>query len=226
MQEEQHGFEQLCQQEDKKKTPSGIDDYILRVTETEEPETVRDLIILLKKRLGLSEKQIIDRILSLQDSGRLSLEDAGTSQDKPYLSSSRATWYWATMALGLATVASVITIPENDYPRVLMRYLLGSVFIMFLPGYSVLRSIFPEHMTVSGKGREVEVAERIVLAIVMSMALVPVVGLLLNYTPFGLSTNSITMSLLTLTLTFATAGAILEQRRETKGHSPAIAGSS
>lgn len=216
----------MLEQEDKEKTPSGIDDYILRVTETEEPETVRDLIILLKKRLGLSEKQIIDRILSLQDSGRLSLEDAGTSQDKPYLSSSRATWYWATMALGLATVASVITIPENDYPRVLMRYLLGSVFIMFLPGYSVLRSIFPEHMTVSGKGREVEVAERIVLAIVMSMALVPVVGLLLNYTPFGLSTNSITMSLLTLTLTFATAGAILEQRRETKGHSPAIAGSS
>jgi hypothetical protein len=216
----------LLEQEDKEKTPSGIDDYILRVTETEEPETVRDLIILLKKRLGLSEKQIIDRILSLQDSGRLSLEDAGTSQDKPYLSSSRATWYWATMALGLATVASVITIPENDYPRVLMRYLLGSVFIMFLPGYSVLRSIFPERMTVSGKGREVEVAERIVLAIVMSMALVPVVGLLLNYTPFGLSTNSITMSLLTLTLTFATAGAILEQRRETKGHSPAIAGSS
>jgi hypothetical protein len=216
----------LLEQEDKEKTPSGIDDYILRVTETEEPETVRDLIILLKKRLGLSEKQIIDRILSLQDSGRLSLEDAGTSQDKPYLSSSRATWYWATMALGLATVASVITIPENDYPRVLMRYLLGSVFIMFLPGYSVLRSIFPERMTVSGQGREVEVAERIVLAIVMSMALVPVVGLLLNYTPFGLSTNSITMSLLTLTLTFATAGAILEQRRETKGHSPAIAGSS
>ncbi|MCJ7610327.1 DUF1616 domain-containing protein [Candidatus Bathyarchaeota archaeon] len=216
----------MLEQEDKEKTPSGIDDYILRVTETEELETVRDLIILLKKRLGLSEKQIIDRILSLQDSGRLSLEDAGTSQDKPYLSSSRATWYWATMALGLATVASVITIPENDYPRVLMRYLLGSVFIMFLPGYSVLRSIFPEHMTVSGKGREVEVAERIVLAIVMSMALVPVVGLLLNYTPFGLSTNSITMSLLTLTLTFATAGAILEQRRETKGHSPAIAGSS
>lgn len=216
----------MLEQEDKEKTPSGIDDYILRVTETEEPETVRDLIILLKKRLGLSEKQIIDRILSLQDSGRLSLEDAGTSQDKPYLSSSRATWYWATMALGLATVASVITIPENDYPRVLMRYLLGSVFIMFLPGYSVLRSIFPERMTVSGQGREVEVAERIVLAIVMSMALVPVVGLLLNYTPFGLSTNSITMSLLTLTLTFATAGAILEQRRETKGHSPAIAGSS
>ena len=212
----------MLEQEDKEKTPSGIDDYILRVTETEEPETVRDLIILLKKRLGLSEKQIIDRILSLQDSGRLSLEDAGTSQDKPYLSSSRATWYWATMALGLATVASVITIPENDYPRVLMRYLLGSVFIMFLPGYSVLRSIFPEHMTVSGKGREVEVAERIVLAIVMSMALVPVVGLLLNYTPFGLSTNSITMSLLTLTLTFATAGAILEQRRETKGRIPTI----
>jgi hypothetical protein len=216
----------LLEQEDKEKTLSGIDDYILRVTKAEEPETVRDLIILVKNRLGLPEKQIIDHILGLQDSGRLSLEDANTSPDKPYLSSSRATWYWATMAVGLATVASVFTIPENDYPLVLMRYLLGSVFMMFLPGYSVLRSLFPERMTVSGQGREVEGAERIVLAIVMSMTLVPVVGLLLNYTPFGLSTNSITMSLLTLTLTFATAGAILEQRRETKGRIPTIGSSS
>jgi hypothetical protein len=216
----------LLEQEDKEKTPSGIDDYILRVTKSEEPETVRDLIILVEKRLGLPEKQIIDHILGLQDSGRLSLEDAKTSPDKPYLSSSRATWYWATMVVGIATVASVFAIPENDYPLVLMRYLLGSVFMMFLPGYSVLRSLFPERMTVSGQGREVEGAERIVLAIVMSMALVPMVGLLLNYTPFGLSTNSITMSLLTLTLTFATAGAILEQRRGTKGRIPIIATSS
>jgi hypothetical protein len=216
----------LLEQEDKEKTPSGIDDYILRVTKAEEPETVRDLIILVKKRLGLPEKQIIDHILGLQDSGRLSLEDAKTSPDKPYLSSSRATWYWATMVVGTATVASVFAIPENDSPLVLMRYLLGSVFMMFLPGYSVLRTLFPERMTVSVQGREVEGAERIVLAIVMSMALVPMVGLLLNYTPFGLSTNSITIGLLTLTLTFATAGAILEQRRETKSRIPIIATSS
>lgn len=213
----------MLEQEDKERTRSGIDDYILRVTEAEKPETVRELVILVKERLGLPEKQIIDHILGLQDSGRLSLEDVNTSLDKPYLSSSRAIWYWATMAVGLATVASVFAIPENDYPFVLVRYLLGSVFIMFLPGYSVLRSLFPERMRVSGQDREVEGAERIVLAIVMSMALVPMVGLLLNYTPFGLSTSSITMSLLTLTLTFATAGAILEQRRETKGHSPAMA---
>ena len=215
----------MLEQEDKERNRSGIDDYILRVTEAEKPETVRELVILVKERLGLPEKQIIDHILGLQDSGRLTFEDVNTSLDKPYLSSSRAIWYWATMAVGLATVASVFAIPENEYPSVLVRYLLGSVFIMFLPGYSVLRSLFPERMRVSGEGSEVENAERIVLAIVMSMALVPMVGLLLNYTPFGLSTSSITMSVLTLTLTFATAGAILEQRRETKARAPTVASS-
>ena len=215
----------MLEQEDKERNRSGIDDYILRVTEAEKPETVRELVILVKDRLGLPEKQIIDHILGLQDSGRLTLEDVNTSLDKPYLSSGRAIWYWTTMAAGLATVASVFAIPENEYPSVLVRYLLGSVFIMFLPGYSVLRSLFPERMRVSGQGREVENAERIVLAIVMSMALVPIVGLLLNYTPLGLSTSSITMSVLTLTLTFATAGAILEQRRETKARAPSVANS-
>ena len=44
----------------------------------------------------------------------------------------------------------------------------------------------------------------------MSLALVPITGLLLNYTPWGIRTTPITLSLLALTTAFAIAAIIRE----------------
>ncbi|MDH5689843.1 MAG: DUF1616 domain-containing protein [Candidatus Bathyarchaeota archaeon] len=42
----------------------------------------------------------------------------------------------------------------------------------------------------------------------MSLALVPLAGLLLNYTPWGIRTAPVTLSLLGLTLVFASAAVL------------------
>jgi uncharacterized membrane protein len=46
----------------------------------------------------------------------------------------------------------------------------------------------------------------------MSLALVPITGLILNYTPWGIRTTPITFSILTLTIIFATAAIIMEHQ--------------
>jgi uncharacterized membrane protein len=55
-----------------------------------------------------------------------------------------------------------------------------------------------------------ETVERIALSLGMSIALAPIVGLLLNYTPWGIRLTPIVLSLLSLTLVFATAALIRE----------------
>lgn len=50
----------------------------------------------------------------------------------------------------------------------------------------------------------------------MSIALAPIVGLLLNYTPFGIRLAPITISLLALTVSFATAAIIREHTANLK----------
>jgi len=45
----------------------------------------------------------------------------------------------------------------------------------------------------------------------MSLALVPIAGLLLNYTPWGIRATPVTLSLLALTVAFATAALLREQ---------------
>ena len=54
--------------------------------------------------------------------------------------------------------------------------------------------------------------ERIALSLGMSIALVPIIGLLLNYTPWGIRLTPIVLSLLALTLVFATTAIIREHQ--------------
>ena len=121
-----------------------------------------------------------------------------------YLLSSQAYWYWTTIIVTLTTVLLVFTVPENAYPLVYARYILGSIYVLWLPGYTFIKALFPE--------KELDNIERVALSIGLSLAPVPLVGLFLNYTPWGIRLTPITLSLLALTITFATAAIIREHQ--------------
>jgi len=85
---------------------------------------------------------------------------------------------------------------------------LASVFVLFLPGYSFIKALFPV--------KEIDNVERIALSIGMSLAIVAINALILNYTPWGISTIPITLSLLGLTLTLSTAAVVREHQALSK----------
>ena len=59
-----------------------------------------------------------------------------------------------------------------------MRVLLGLLLVLFLPGYSLVAALFPRKDDLDG-------IERIALSFGLSIAVVPLLGLALNYTPLG-----------------------------------------
>jgi len=119
-----------------------------------------------------------------------------------YLLSSHSYWFWFINSLAIATALMVMSISEYSYPLVYTRYTLGSVFVLFLPGYTFIKALFPT--------KELDTFERIALSIGLSLALVPIILLLLNYTPWGIRINTVTLSLLTSTIIFATVSIIRE----------------
>ena len=131
-----------------------------------------------------------------------------------YFLKEKAVWYWTTIALAVTTVIVVFIIPENAYPIVYIRYLLGSIFILWLPGYTFIKALFPTHVPIKTSSESLDTIERVALSIGMSLALVPIVGLLLNYTPWGIRLAPVTLSLLGLSVTFATVAMIREQSEE------------
>jgi len=73
----------------------------------------------------------------------------------------------------------------------ILSSILGLPFILFVPGYILIFALFPARKTDRGIG----VVERIGLSFGLSIAVVPLIGLGLNYTPWGIRLEPILLSL-------------------------------
>ena len=192
---------------------------ILQIVREKKPETVNQLARLVKETSTASKQEILDKIMQLQSEGKLKLtvQPAYVPVNlKTYLKTYDTAWYWITVALTLATIAAVFTIPENLQPYIVIRYVLGTIFILWLPGYAFIKALFPTQLPIKTTDKNLDTIERIALSMGLSLALVPIVGLLLNYTPWGIRLAPITLSLTALTLTFATAALLRENQTRKK----------
>ena len=188
---------------------------ILQITYDQKPETVEQLAHQVHERFpSFSNKEILDAIVNLQNEEKLRLTRTTLSPGNfmGYLKTNNASWYWITLATTLAAVISVFSIPENAYPIVIVRYVLGAIFILWLPGYAFIKALFPVKLPIKTADKNLDAIERIALSSGMSLALVPIVGLLLNYTPWGIRLAPITLGLTDLTLIFATAAVARENQ--------------
>jgi hypothetical protein len=192
----------------KKNEEVSIERQILELVKKENPENIENLLKLAKEKLSLTDEEALKHIMRLinQEKIRLKQPQKPTPQSlETYIRSNEAYWFWTTTLLAIATAITVFTIPENAYPIVYIRYVLGSIFVLWLPGFTLIKALFPSK-------KEMDTIERAALSIGLSLAIVPIVGLLLNYSPWGIRLTPITLSLLALTLTFATAALIREHQ--------------
>jgi len=204
----------------KKQTENNeLRDFILLVVEREKPRDVEQLTNMVQQKFSSPRHKIVEQVLKLQSEGKITLKETPPPirlHFTKYLRSTQAFWYWTTVILTITTAMLVFTVPEDAYPIVYARYLLGSIFVLFLPGYSLIKALFPTKVPIPTPTKELDNIERIALSIGMSLALVPIVGLLLNYTPWGIRLTPITISLLALTLTLSTAAIIREHQAKTQ----------
>ena len=139
-----------------------------------------------------------DLVWRLKEQGKVDLEDAPPASRSlaEYLRFwERNLWLYASLAVSFATVFMIYAMP-SEFPLVALRWIFGSVFVLFIPGYVTVEALFP-------KGRELDSIERFALSVGLSLALVPLVGLLLNYTPWGIRLTPIVISLTVLTVGLA-----------------------
>ncbi len=78
--------------------------------------------------------------------------------------------------LTLLCVPFVLIPPLNESP---VRIILGLPLVLFLPGYSLIALMFPRKGDLDG-------IEIVALSFGLSIAVVPLLCLALNYTPFGI----------------------------------------
>jgi hypothetical protein len=187
--------------------------YIIEVTKTKRPETATELISLTRQKYPLSTGQITSLLLQLKTEDKIGFTEKPVPTPTTtcaYMLSKDASWFWITIALSIVTVIAVFTIPENAGKLTYLRSALGAVFVLFLPGYAFMKALFPSKNQISTRSENVEKMERLALSLGMSLVLTPLVGLILNYTPWGIRLTPVTLSLLAFTVVFAAAAVLRE----------------
>jgi hypothetical protein len=192
---------------------------ILQLIAEKNPENIKQLVVFVKEKIGVPEKEIVEQIIRLENEGKISFQKPPTPPVQrlgTLLRAEAAYWYWVIMILSITTVAVVFTVPEEAYPLVYVRYVLGTIYVLWLPGFTLVKMLFPARFAAHSSRKSLDTIERIALSIGMSLALVSIVGLLLNYTPWGIRLTPIMLSLLGLTTIFATVAIVREYQNRLK----------
>jgi len=88
--------------------------------------------------------------------------------------------------------AGIVTIYLPVLNATPIRIVLAFPILFFIPGYCLIAAIFP-------KEGDIGLIERIMLSIGFSIAIVPLIGFGLNFTPWGIRLDPIVISLILLT---------------------------
>lgn len=96
------------------------------------------------------------------------------------------------------TIIAVYLPIVNQTP---LRVILGLPLVLFIPGYVLIAALFP-------RADDLDWIERIALSFGLSIAVTPLIGLALNYTPWGIRLDPILVSLSLFTLAMAIAATL------------------
>lgn len=107
----------------------------------------------------------------------------------------------ALVYIWLAVTVCAVYVPLiNETP---LRVVLGLGMVLFIPGYTLIAALFPGAEDLDG-------IERTALSFGLSIAIVPLLGLVLNYTPWGIRLDPIVTVLVLFT---AALGIVAQWRR-------------
>ncbi len=98
----------------------------------------------------------------------------------------------AAVVLALAVLLFTLT----PLSGLFLRIPIGLLMVLFVPGYVLIAALFPRKGDLDG-------IERIALSFGLSIAVVPLIGLGLNYTPWGIRLIPVVISIVAFTLLMA-----------------------
>jgi len=156
-------------------------------------DTLEDLLVKYRNKEP-NKWKALEKLYSDWVEGRVKLIDPSPPKDYvEYLSRlDYSLWFWTTIGILIFTLFTIFF--SNIHPVILyLRYIFGSILVLFLPGMSLIEALYPAE-------RDLSPLERLALSIGLSLALVPLIGLILNYTPWGIRFTPILTSLVLLTI--------------------------
>jgi hypothetical protein len=140
----------------------------------------------LSDELASNPDRIISEIIRIQTDKKILIREPIPYKRFPdYLLSPISISFWE---VALVTLASLGLIFASSGWALYFRYVFGGLMVLFLPGYSLVGFIY-------SKKDDLDYLTRVALSFALSLGMATLVGLLLNFTPFGITLFAVAFSL-------------------------------
>lgn len=170
-----------------KKEEATLNQLILETIKKENPENVEELIEILHTKSSESSKStVLKHIKKLAEEEKITL----TEETAP----KRSLWFWPIIAVTIITNILVFQVSEQSV-LIPIRSIIGYLFCFFIPGYCAIKVLFPK--------KELDIVETAILSIALSLAIIPLVGLTVNFVIGSIALQPIMFSLSLLVFTLA-----------------------
>jgi hypothetical protein len=161
--------------------------------------SVRSLVRDVSDELGVASDRVVARIMELRNTGKIRLVERKRIESfAGYLTSARAFWFWGAIVATLFSAITVVSISAGS--ALYLRYAAGSLLLLFLPGYSITRFLYSNKSAPEG----IRHAYELVLSFALSLALIPAIDVILNYTSAGVRLSYLGLILAYVALIFLT----------------------
>jgi uncharacterized membrane protein len=114
---------------------------------------------------------------------------------------------WLEIVVGFTIITLLATLLVQSEPLIYVRYVLGFLFIVFMPGYCLVNILF------LGKNN-IDLVETLVLSVALSFGLTGLIGLFLGLSPIGINFASIIVSLNLLVLALSAVAFIRKSKEK------------
>jgi hypothetical protein len=166
--------------------------------------TLPELVEKLTEEKGMKFKDASKAVYTLWKKGGLELSEPNPpSTFASFVLNLESSWFWALTALVASALVLVFYVQTS--PLLYLRYVFGGLFVLFLPGAMIISALYP-------RGGELDEIEKVALSTGLSLAVVPLVGLILNYTPWGITLTPIMISLTIFTEALAFVALVRKYR--------------
>ena len=161
---------------------SKIEKEIIEITKLKKPSTGAELVELITEEFNISRELAIKYVLDLEDKRKiLFIEQEGRRPEdiKEFLVSSKVYWYYLVMLVSVFMFFSSFISSPKTMLSLYFTYLVGTFFVLFIPGYCITRILY--------SGIEVSRLKFIVFSIGISVSMASIIGVIMNYTPWGIN---------------------------------------
>ena len=187
---------------------SSLESLAQKVIRENHPRTVGQLAQGMKKLAIVDDDDLVIIIKRMAHEGSIKLARPDYSHETLidyFLTPTLSDWFWVSCLITVLTVLFLRFAP-NLSSLVILRWALGSIFVLYLPGYALMRFLLPNRS-------EMDATEKYTLNVVASFTVTALLGVFLEFAEVGLTLLSVTTSVAVFALFFITVAAIRDHQQ-------------